>query len=129
MELAAAATSRSPSCLLHAYANPAHERAIGERIAARSQAACCGLALLGRLAPKFREYERTSTTVANAYIKPIVRPLRDARWPAALRELGIRRELFIMQSNGGLVSPELALRLCRSASSNRARPPASCCAA
>jgi len=92
-------------CLLHAYAAPAHERAIGERLLRR----CPGVAvsLSSDVSPKFREYERTSTVLANAYIKPIVaRYVR--RLGGALAEQGVRADLFIMQSNGGLMSPELA---------------------
>jgi N-methylhydantoinase A len=91
--------------LLHAYAEPAHERLVGERIAARGPE--LAVSLSSDISPKLREYERTNTTVANAYIKPIVgRYLADLL--KALKERGIRSELFIMQSNGGLVSPELA---------------------
>jgi N-methylhydantoinase A len=91
-------------CLLHAYAAPAHEKAIGQRLAARFPSAA--ISLSSDVSPKFREYERASTVVANAYIKPIVRSY-VSRLVAALRQQGIRSDLFIMQSNGGLVSPEL----------------------
>ncbi|QHI98376.1 hydantoinase/oxoprolinase family protein [Xylophilus rhododendri] len=95
-------------CLLHSYVNPAHERFVAER------AAVLGLeidvSLSSEVSPRFREYERTSTVVANAYVKPIVsRYVR--RLDQALKAEGIAADLYIMQSNGGLVSPELATGL------------------
>ena len=91
--------------LLHAYANPAHERAVRDRLAARAPDVL--ISLSSDVSPKFREYERTSTTVANSYIKPAV-----ARYLGHLQEAlgarGFRNDLFIMQSNGGLVSPDFA---------------------
>ncbi len=91
--------------LLHAYADPAHERAIGAAIAAR--APDLAVSLSSDVSPKFREYERISTTVANAYVKPIVgRYLDDLG--GELKGRGLESDIFIMQSNGGLVSPEIA---------------------
>jgi N-methylhydantoinase A len=92
-------------CLLHAYAAPAHEQAIGQRLAKRHPA--LAVSLSSDISPKFREYERASTVVANAYIKPIVSRY-VGRLTGALKQRGIGADLFIMQSNGGLVSPELA---------------------
>lgn len=92
-------------CLLHAYAAPAHEQAIGESIAKHIPSAA--ISLSSDVSPKYREYERASTAVANAYIKPIVSRY-VSRLTGALKGQGIRSDLFIMQSNGGLVSPELA---------------------
>jgi len=91
--------------LLHAYANPQHERRIREQIAARAPELLVSIS--SEVSPKFREYERTNTTVTNAYVKPIVDSyLRHL--DAALKARGIRNELFVMQSNGGLISPDLA---------------------
>ena len=92
-------------CLLHAYAAPAHEKAIGARLAERIPAAAASLS--SDVSPKYREYERASTVVANAYIKPIVSRY-VSRLAGALKQQGIASDLFIMQSNGGLVSAELA---------------------
>jgi N-methylhydantoinase A/oxoprolinase/acetone carboxylase beta subunit len=92
-------------CLMHSYAQPAHERTIGRRLAEKLPSACVSLS--SDISPKYREYERTSTAVANAYIKPIVSRY-VGRLAAALKERGVKSDLFIMQSNGGLVSPELA---------------------
>jgi N-methylhydantoinase A/oxoprolinase/acetone carboxylase beta subunit len=103
--LVAAGVESIAVSLLHAYANPAHEQALAEHIAARAPGVAISLSC--EVSPKYREYERTSTTVANAYIKPIV-----ARYIGGLQELfaaqGIGAALYVMQSNGGLITPELA---------------------
>ena len=91
--------------LLHAYANPVHEQAIRARIQARAPE--MPVSLSSEVAPKFREYERTNTTAANAYIKPIVERY-IAQLEEALRQRGYAHELFVMQSSGGLVSPAIA---------------------
>jgi N-methylhydantoinase A/oxoprolinase/acetone carboxylase beta subunit len=91
--------------LLHAYANPAHERALAAAL--QRLAPTLSISLSSDVSPKFREYERTSTTVANAYVQPIV-----TRYIIRLSEVlgarGLRPDLMVMQSNGGLVSPGLA---------------------
>ncbi len=91
--------------LLHAYANPAHEQAVRDRPGARAPNVL--ISLSSDVSPKFREYERTSTTVANSYIKPVVTRY-IAHLQEALAARGFRNDLFIMQSNGGLVSPDFA---------------------
>ena len=91
--------------LLHAYANPEHERAIARRLAERAPG--LPVSLSSSISPRFREYERTSTTVANAYVRPLVARYVE-RLEAALLERGFRNELFIMQSAGGLVPPGAA---------------------
>lgn len=95
-------------CLLHAYVNPAHERLVAERVRARGMS--IEVSLSSDVSPRLREYERTSTVVANAYVKPIVaRYVR--RLERALAAMDVGADLYIMQSNGGLVSPELATSL------------------
>ncbi len=91
--------------LLHSYANPAHEQRIKALI--RATLPDMQISLSSFISPKYREYERTSTTVANAYVKPLVHTYLGAL-DAALKKLGINAGLSIMQSNGGLVSPALA---------------------
>jgi len=95
-------------CLLHSYLNPEHEQAILQR--AQELGLEVDLSLSSEVSPRYREYERTSTVVANAYVKPIVSRYVK-RLQNALQELGITAELYIMQSNGGLVSPGLATSL------------------
>jgi N-methylhydantoinase A len=91
--------------LLHAYARGEHEQRIRDRIAKR--APHISVSLSSEISPKFREYERTNTAVTNAYVKPIVdRYLGHLE--KALAERGITKDLFVMQSSGGLISPDLA---------------------
>ena len=91
--------------LLHAYANPTHELAIRNRI--NTRAPNISVSLSSDVSPKFREYERTNTTVANAYITPTVDRYLSAL-QSALKQQGYQQELFIMQSSGGLVTPAMA---------------------
>jgi N-methylhydantoinase A len=91
--------------LLHAYAQPLHELRIRDRLAKRAPK--ISVSISSEISPKFREYERTNTTVANAYVRPIVdRYLGQLE--KALIERGIGKDLFVMQSSGGLISPGLA---------------------
>ncbi|MSP67517.1 MAG: hydantoinase/oxoprolinase family protein [Alphaproteobacteria bacterium] len=91
--------------LIHSYANPAHEERIAAALHARDPE--LAISLSSQVSPKMREYERFSTTVANAYVMPVVgRYVRDLQ--AGLKGRGITSDLFIMQSNAGLVPPELA---------------------
>ena len=84
---------------LHAYANPVHERAAAEAIARRFPA--LSLSLSADIAPEIREYPRASTTVANAYVRPIAEKYL-ARLESELIAAGIPGGLFLMLSNGGL---------------------------
>ncbi len=90
---------------LHSYANAAHEQRMGEILASRAPGVRVSLSSV--ISPKFREYERTSTTVANAYVAPLVEDY-VAALTASLAGLGITAGLSIMQSSGGLVSGDLA---------------------
>ena len=101
-------------CLLHSYANPAHERTVREMLAERldgpSRNRSVSISLSSEVSPRRREYERTSTVVANAYVKPIVERFL-AELETALEGLGFAGELRVMQSNGGLTTPTLAREL------------------
>jgi N-methylhydantoinase A len=90
---------------LHAYANPAHEDAVRAAIAADLPG--MAVSVSHEVSPKFREYERTNTTVANAYVRRIVDRYL-ASLTGALTGRGFNSSLYIMQSNGGLVTPEIA---------------------
>ena len=90
---------------LHAYADPAHEHRMAEILAAH--APDLRVTLSSVISPKFREYERSSTTVANAYVAPLVDGYLTLLGDS-LKRLGIGASISIMQSNGGLVSAELA---------------------
>ena len=95
-------------CLLNSYANPVHEvqiKAIVERRVPRLP-----LCISAEVLPEIREYERTSTTVINAYVMPVVRRyLRTLR--GGLGEIGVAAPLLIIQSNGGLMTAEAAERM------------------
>lgn len=88
-------------CLLHSYANPAHEVAVGE--IAGSVHPKAYVSLSHQILREYREYERTSTTVVNAYVGPVV-----ARYLASLqsrlRDQGFKGEVLVMQSGGGVMS-------------------------
>src|SRR5438477_15018 len=60
-------------CLLHADLNPAHERAVAAALEQRGLDVSCS----SDVSPEFREYERTVTTVVNAYLRPVCRPYLD----------------------------------------------------
>jgi N-methylhydantoinase A len=88
-------------CLLHSYADPAHE----EAVAAALEATDRPLSVSARLLPEYREYERTSTTVVNAYVAPVME-----RYLGRLdRDSGARR-FAIMGSNGGTLDVSRARR-------------------
>ena len=88
-------------CLLHAYANPVHERMLGRAL--RRLGVPCSLSHL--LVAEYREYERLSTTVMNAYVAPVMsRHLAEVQ-----RGVG-RASLRVMQSSGGAISIPTASR-------------------
>lgn len=88
-------------CFLHAYRNADHERRVGEFLKKRLPGVYVSLS--HKVLPEMLEFERTSTTVVNAYVAPLI-----ARYLAVLRErlngLGTKAPLLVMQSNGGLIS-------------------------
>ena len=93
---------------LHSYANPAHERRAAELIAARHPG--LHLSLSSEVSPQIREYQRFSTTVANAYVKPLAVTYLD-RLARDIAALGVAAPLFLMLSNGGLTHVEEAKRV------------------
>jgi N-methylhydantoinase A len=92
-------------CLLHSYANPAHERAVADAV--RAALPEVAISVSSDILPEIKEYPRTSTTVINAYVQPVVRAYITALG-ARLRALGIDAPLRLMQSNGGLASATFA---------------------
>jgi N-methylhydantoinase A len=95
-------------CLLHSYADPVHERAIGEQL----RAALPGVyvSLSHEIVREYREYERTSTTVMNAYIGPETSDY-VGNMSQRLESERFTGRFLIMQSNGGVMSPATAKRL------------------
>ena len=92
-------------CFLHSYVNPQHERLAGDMV--RKALPGVYLSLSHEILREYREFERMSTTVVNAYIGPkvggYVRSLKST-----LGDIGFRGELTIMRSNGGVMTPEVA---------------------
>lgn len=98
-------------CFMHAYANPAHEEEAARRVARRMPGVY--LSVSHRVLPQVRFYERTSTTVLNAVVGPVLkRYMENLR--RRLSEGGFRGVLRIMQSNGGVTSPEAVAALAAS---------------
>ena len=95
-------------CLINSFANPVHELMIKEII--EEKAPDLPLCISFEVLPEIKEYERTSTTVINTYIMPIV-----AQYLEALRHdldaAGVTAQVLLMQSNGGLTTAEAAARL------------------
>src|SRR5215469_12378350 len=92
-------------CLIHAYANPEHERAVAASI--RERLPELYLTLSSEVLPEIREFERTSTTVANAYVMPALdRYLSTLE--TGLGAFEIRAPLLTMQSNGGVMTADRA---------------------
>ena len=92
--------------LIHGYANPAHERRIAEIVAAERPD--LAITLASDVCPEVREYERSSTACANAYVQP-----RMARYltglAASLRDTGLTCPFLLMTSGGGLTTLETAV--------------------
>lgn len=92
-------------CLINSFENPAHEVTLKRLLAEELPAA--SVSISSEVLPQIREYERTSTTVTNAYVKPLteayLRGLHDR-----MAGLGFRGRLFIMLSSGGVTSVETA---------------------
>jgi N-methylhydantoinase A len=106
-ELVARGVTTLAVCLLHSYLNPAHERRLAELIA--EEAPRVTVTLSHEVAPTFREYERASTTVVNAYVMTAVGEyLRGLA--AATSRRGYRGRLFVMQSSGGVATAEAMQR-------------------
>jgi len=91
-------------CFLHSYANPAHERRAAEIV--RETAPDLLVSLSSDVSPIYREYERASTTTLNAYLMPVVGAYVQ-RIQQGLAARKFKRKLFIMQSNGGVATPDI----------------------
>jgi N-methylhydantoinase A len=90
-------------CLIHAYANPAHEQAVLAEV--RRLWPEASAVASHQITREWREYERTSTTVLSAYVQPIAERYLD-RLAGAVRSGGFGGQLYVMQSNCGVDSVE-----------------------
>src|SRR5262249_22403507 len=93
-------------CLINAYANPVHELTVRDAI--KRKAPHLPLSVSCEVLPEIKEYERTSTTVINAYVMPIVATYLNAM-RKGLDAAGISARLLLMQSNGGLTTDAAAV--------------------
>ena len=84
-------------CLLHSYANPTHERQLGNKLERLF------VSLSHKILPEYREYERASTTVVNAYVSPLM-----DRYLRRLDQQLTASRLRVFQSNGGSISTRAA---------------------
>jgi N-methylhydantoinase A len=94
-------------CFLHSYVNPAHEQRAAEIV--REEAPGVAVSLSSEISPVIREYERTSTTVVNAYVMTAMRDYLR-RLEEALRAHDYPGRLFVMQSGGGIATAETMAR-------------------
>lgn len=93
-------------CLLNSFENPAHELMIKEII--QEESPDVSISISYEVLPQIREYERTSTTVTNAYVKPLT-AMYLLKLSKRLESIGSEGKLFIMLSSGGITSVETAV--------------------
>jgi len=93
-------------CLLHSFTNPAHELMIRDVVRNKAPRLPCSVSC--EVLPEIKEYERTSTTVVNAYVMPVVSNYLKAL-RRGLDEAGVHARLLLMQSNGGLTTDAAAV--------------------
>ena len=104
-ELIEAGVEAIAVCLINSYVDGRHEQRIRELVRERHRD--IPVCLSSEILPEIKEYERTSTTVVNAYIVPVVETyLRSLT--QALKDLGIVSPLMVMQSNGGAMGVQAA---------------------
>lgn len=94
-------------CFMHSYMNPKHEEQAIEIL--EKMLPGVYVTLSSKLLPKIALYERISTTVMNSYVGPIIKRYLTAL-TEKLQKIGFQGVLLIMQSNGGVMSPEVAMR-------------------
>jgi len=93
--------------LLHAYANPDHERRVRDTLA--KQLPDVAISLSSEVCAEVREYDRFSTTACNAYVQPLMAGYLE-RLSRQLKETGLACPLYLMLSGGGLATLETAMR-------------------
>jgi N-methylhydantoinase A len=90
---------------LHSYANPSHEKRVREIL--NKHAPRLAVSLSSEVSPEMREYERLTTTCANAYVQPLMAGYLE-RLETRLREMGVACPLYLMISSGGLTTLDTA---------------------
>jgi 5-oxoprolinase (ATP-hydrolysing) len=104
-ELRAAGVQAIAVCFLHAFRNPTNERAVRDII--RAAWPEVAISISSEVAPQIREYERTSTTVANAYVQPLLKAYLDTI-DTTLTSIGFTGAFYPMLSSGGTASVRTA---------------------
>jgi N-methylhydantoinase A len=104
-DIAASGADAVAIVLLHSYRNPAHEIAIGEYV--RAQCPDVFVTLSHEVLPERREFERTTTSVANAFLQPVMSDYLQSL-DLSLTEQGYDRGVLVMQSNGGVIDTSVA---------------------
>jgi N-methylhydantoinase A len=92
-------------CFLHSYADNRHEKTAAEIV--REKYPELSVSVSSEVACEVREFERTSTTVANAYLQPLMEGYLD-KLESGLQEIGYKGRLFVMMSNGGISTADTA---------------------
>ena len=105
--LARAGVEALAVCFLHAYRNPAHERAVAQLV--HREFPGLAVSLSSEVVPELREYERCVTTAANAYVQPLMARY-VAKLEAALVDRGFGGQFYLIQSSGGMATPATARR-------------------
>ncbi|MGY6570935.1 MAG: hydantoinase/oxoprolinase family protein [Salinarimonas sp.] len=93
-------------CFLHAFRNPAHEQRC--KAILEEELPDATICISSEVMPEIGEYERSSTTIANAYVLPTFRRY-IRRLAEGIRQMGIARDVFLMQSDGGTVHQDTAI--------------------
>ena len=106
--LKASGAETAAVCLLHAYANPEHEQRVRDILLEAIPALV--VCLSSEVAAELREFERSSTTSINAATVPIITSYLD-RLSSDLEGMGLKRDLCVMQSNGGVITANVARHL------------------
>lgn len=107
-ELLAKGVESVAVCLINAYANPVHELKLKALLAELAPELPVSISF--EVLPQIREYERTSTTVTNAYVKPLTGSYLS-QLNSRLGALGFRGKLFVMLSSGGITQVETAAQV------------------
>jgi N-methylhydantoinase A len=96
-------------CLLNSYANADHERIVGDILT--KELPGLPITLSSDVSPEIREYERTSTSLCNVYVKSIAEKYLGTLERRTRETLGADAQLYVMQSNGGLISAQQAAEM------------------
>ncbi|MDJ1016710.1 MAG: hydantoinase/oxoprolinase family protein [Paracoccaceae bacterium] len=108
VDLRAAHVDAVAICLLHSYANPSHELRLRELL--QQEMPSLVISLSYEVSPEAREFDRLCTTIANAYIQPLMSAYL-ADFQAAFQEKGVRCPILMMTAGGGMTTVDTAARL------------------